>query len=545
MKSLKYIFLVVLLVGGSVGCDEGFDEMNVNPNTVTTAEVNHLFTYALNQTTGSGVDYLKYWSNFIYHYHWFNQVTGRGSNNELIELNTIWTDENLWGKFFGTGMQELVQIQKQIDDLPEDQRALNANRYALPLIVKVYKAHELVDVYGDIPYSDAFKGRLTTDPVFKPLYDTQEAVIDQMLSDLKSAKDMIDVSIDDAFNYNDADIWFDGDLTKWKKFANSLRLRIAMRLSEVNPSKAGQVITEILSDADGVMESNDDSFLFEHHADGRFVGARGYIDQGDTKFAGEPVVDFMYDNADPRLRIYYFENEYTPELCADLGLTYNARRFYGGPSSPDEIADNQILFRERSPENGIYDTLSRVNPRFFDNRVDGHTGQAYDQFLNYAEVCFLKAEAAVRGFTSDDPQTWYENGIRASIETQFFIAEQAGVENWVPLAANEIDDYIASADVAWDAGKGLELIMVQSWLNSFKDAILTWNNWKRTGFPNENTTPAMRPLHSNGTLLEIPTRYRYPDGELVTNETNLTQAIDRQGGTAFNTLYGRVWWDVD
>lgn len=426
-------------------------------------------------------------------------------------------NDGLWNAYQG----EIKLLTHMIEMLKDDPEMVN--KLSQVRIMKVYAFHRVTDAYGDIPYTEA--GQAYFEGNFYPEFDTQESIYTDMLAELDGAISAFDNSME---TYSSADFMFSGDIGQWKKFANSLMLRLAMRVSNADASLAQQYVNKAVSG--GVMTSNDDIAMIAH-SDGpannnRNPIARGIIDGDGEKYIklGETFINWLKDNNDPRLMVYsggvlskdvtdfsspdmntfwYDESkyDYTPELQA------------GHPHGTTivSIAEDYGILSYQDMQYAY----SRPNPKIV--RYD-----APHVLMNYAEVEFLLAEAALKGWTSGDAKTYYENGVEAAMKQ--FMVYDASLE----VSDSDIADYIAANP--FDESKGEKMIGEQYWAVTFLNEMEAWSNWRRTGYP--ELSPVVG--------APIPVRHYYQIDESAKNPDNYKAAVNQQGTDDF---YTPVWWD--
>jgi len=206
------------------------------------------------------------------------------------------------------------------------------------------------------------------------------------------------------------------------------------------------------------------------------------------------------------------------------------------------------------------DTLSNINPRLFQTAYNGGAGIQYFPLITYADYCFMLAELSAKGISGDDPATWYNKGITASIEYYGKMAEVGNLLDYyletgkgmqvAPPSQAEIDAYLNMPDVKYNAATGMDQIASQSFINFFREPNEAWALLKRTGMPNNTTTLKMEKLTYNGTELQIPRRAPRnlpPTSDI--NYENINAAITEMAtnpgyGSGPADISGRVWWDV-
>lgn len=512
MKTLKYITVLIFvgsLLFNSCNTDE-LKELNVNPTAANEIDLGYMFAYAQIQTSGERYEnwraVLIYQSTMIQH---------------LSALATYWSGDkylynssysaSLWERAYRNYIKDLVQIIELSKDDPE---LINLN--AAARIWKVFAMHRLTDHYGDVPYSEAGKGYI--DGNFNPKYDAQSAIYADMLKELEEATAAFDNS---KTTYGDQDLIYKGSIDKWKKFGYSMMLRLGMRLSKVDPSAAESWVAKAV--AGGVMESNTDN-CFIRHSDGpeginkNGIGEVFQVD--DNGLLSKTFVDWLKARSDPRLKIYSGGRAIKDGDGNITGWNINYDDQVGMPNGYDAstIKDYEGV---DDVDRAVY--YSRVNPLI----VDVASPMV---FMTYAEVEFLKAEAALRTWITGDPEEFYEKGIEASMKMWTIYDES------LDISEGEINNYIANN--AFDSNDGLRLINEQFWASVFLNEYEAYSNWRRSGYP--QLTPTNYP--GNKTNGQIPRRLIYPVSEVSLNTANYNEAISRQGPDEFMT---RIWWDVN
>jgi len=370
------------------------------------------------------------------------------------------------------------------------------NWSAVGRILKSYAFSVMTDAMGDLPYSQALKG----DTVLAPAYDTQQQIYNGLLADLTTANTEINPA---TIGFATGDLIYDGDMTKWRKFANSLRLRLAIHLSNVDATKAQTEAAAAV--AAGVFTSaNDDATLMylatSPNRNPIYNDARGRDDYGLSK----TYVDSLTSWADPRLPVFAQVNP------ANTG-------FQGLPNGLNDGEGTPIV------------NISRFGAFWRE------TPNAPMDLLTYSEVLFLEAEAAERGWIpggSAAAATFYANAITASME-------KYGV------AAADITTYVGQAKVGYDAAGAtlaghLQQIAYQKWVSLFMQGMESWTEVRRTRIP--LLVPGPRAVFGAGVAGQIPERLPYDDNESVLNKANLDAAVGAQGFTQGNDIQSPLWF---
>ncbi len=276
----------------------------------------------------------------------------------------------------------------------------------------------------------------------------------------------------------------------------------------------------------------------------------------------------MWDTQDPRLDAFFTPNNYTQAninlLIADrqlpAGSTEPSRRYVGGFTSPDQSQQLQNVRRFYTPRiltiNNVrtaIDTLSNIQPRLFQASFAANgtvgDGRNYYPVITYADFCFMRAELAAQGISSETAKTWYDSGVTASLDWYDVVALGTKMTNYTAMTSAEKAAYLANPKVAFSAAKAMDLIATQEYIHFMRQPSEGWATWKRTGFPNASSTLALPTLVSNGATLTVPRRA--PLGLPAPTEPNYANrkaAYDEMAklpgfGRDTQDATGRVWWD--
>lgn len=467
----------VLAVGA---CDQGLTDANIDPNAPTDVGAQFLLPQAIHMAVGG--------------------VFGGG---QMLSHTSIWPQQNVeiqypdeergevrasrmqgyWNNYYSGPLRD---IQTVIDKGQESGRP---NVEAVGLIWKSWIFHIVTDLWGDVPYSEALQaaeGNTT------PVYDPQQQIYQGMLTALTEAAGLLSSS---GSGFGSGDILYGNDFDKWRKFANSLRMRLAMRMSEVDPTAARAAFTAAYGA--GGFQSNDDAAMLNWpgapYQNPLFENWQGRDDHG----ISATMVDTLASMSDPRLELY-----------AEPAIEDGAYRGLGNGIETPPLS---------------LSWYSRIGNLW---RADGAATPT--PIMSYAEVLLLEAEAAQRGWIAADPATLYAEGIRASMNQY---------DAWAPANAPtdaEIDAYLANPRVVYNPANGLEQIQLQQWISVYMNGSEAWANWRRTGVPDLARGPDL-------SLSRIPVRFSYPTLEQSLNNANVTAAVARQGGGY--DLVTPVWWD--
>jgi len=509
-------FLVGLVIFSS-GCTKDFEEINTNPNDpgINQAAPNMLLTNAIESMTD------RVHEIFLGHEMgscWVQHMAKVQYTDEDKYVPRISVINNTWTSFYASSGFDVQTI------LNLAEASGNASYKAVALILKSYITSVVTDEFGDVPYTEAWKGS-AEDAILSPVYDTQESIYAALIENLTIANELLT----DAAPEIEGDILFDNDLMAWKKFANSLKLRLLLRRSDrVDPTSE---MTKMFADPDTYP-------IFESNADNAALAYLGSAPNNnpinenrktrDDHRVSKTIVDFLYAEApSPDYRVVVYA-----DLAAGKGDWIGLPN---GMLTADAAAYNG---------NGLANT-SKIGSYFSKATAPG-------MLMSYTELLFIKAEAAKRGFIPGGDavaEEAYHDGIRASWE-QFnqdgtFTAKLATWKStfvgWGMDPAANIFEYAWEDFVAWGGtydyvpANALEQIATQKWVALFDQGLQAAFEWRRTGFP------VLTPAVANQNNGKIPVRAYYPSDEAGRNPANLAAAIERQGPDNLDT---RVWWDT-
>jgi hypothetical protein len=557
MKFYKYSYIAVLAAAVCFGsCKKSaFVELNTNPNTLYSIKPEEQFLNAPIQIHRQ--DFEQFYDNYRRIMYWMQQSTSQGGNGS-VTLKTVGNFNYRYGIFYPGVGGVLTDVQKLIEKLPADQQAKYAQIYAIADIPKIYYAFYVSDINGSLAYTEAFQARYAG--TLTPKYEAQQALfalwdkrLKEVIGILKATPTVTQVSL------GANDLWYKGNVALWVKAAAGLRLKMAMRLMKRDATTATAIAKEVIADAAGLMTSNADGWVM--YADVSFTSDGNWSPVGFR--APKPTVDYMYNNADPRLRLFYAQNNYTQanlKAAVDsgkypAGTVWNPRQYVGAPISPDIVKTTAKTWFTaiKVNDNLSLDTVSYLQYRMFQPAYSAAgasgTGKNFFPIITYADELFMRAELAAKGITTESASTLYYAGIDASIAFYDQAANNAKLEDYTAVTAAEITAYKASPAVVYNASKILEQIAVQAYINFYKQPNEAWAQFKRTGFPNSSTALANEDILIDGTVYQIPRRAALSAPSTTDlNATNKQAALDAMKtdadfGVSIGDLYGRVWWD--
>lgn len=548
-RNFLYIIIAAFTSLFTSSCTKDFDTVNVNPNVVTDVDVRLLFTSSLvPMQTSRGAEY---WNEGFTHFLSAAQmVTGQSYAVATTGVN------GRYNLFYNSVLPNLVEMRRLIALKADKERFEQIN--AITYIPQVMMALKVSDMNGSIPYTEANKGR--DDAKYSPKYDTQETLYTVWLKELSDAITVLQKNSANQVTFGNNDVFFRGDVTKWIKLANSLKLRIAARYQNQDAAKATQIFKEVMADAVGPISSNADQLVHSNPSYYPF-GIDGYnIDIYSRHFAVGTMINFMKSSGDPRLGIYYDKNsllgsfkdtltKYNRTLPAWVDMNDPLIMYQGGPADFQSLPAISTYFVNPFNAGGSnrYQLISTVNRKFFAPTVDRGSGTHVDVLFSHAEVCFLIAEFIQKGYgtgfnTKGTAAEWYNKGVRASATSMNDIAVAAGSTSYSNINAM-VDTHLANAKVKLDGNNDLEKIYIQSLLNLYREPNEAFTLIRRTGYPKFNSTLLAREVVSD----VLPRRWwRLDPGQV--NSANWAAAMAEQGFTPNDFTVSklnseRVWFD--
>ncbi len=459
MKKIYFLLLTAALFAGS--CNEFDEEINKNPNQPSVASGPQLLASAMLSLPDLS-----------------ESPQGEFLAQYLAETQYVTTSlyPQASTSFYGWYQGPLINIETVLQ---------NSNASPEIMVAKILKAYyfwNITDRWGDVPFNDALKGASN----LTPAYDTQEEIYDDLFAMLKEASEM------EVTGQLSSDIIYGGNMDRWRKLANSIRLLMALRLSEVDPGRGKTEFVDALND--GVMTSNNDNLVFRHLAD---ANNQGYW-YGQVTVLGrewwaltEGLVNEMKPVNDPRLSVFgnpaRESGEYVGQLYGDI-VNFDTEKY---SLLGDEIARQ-------------------------DSKV---------QLVTYAQILFAMAEAA--------KLDWIPGG-DAEAQAHYEGAIEQSFLQWTG-STDGLETFLAEASIVYDPAQAIKQIATQRWIHLFMHGYEAWAEWRRTGYPENLVEP-------EGAA--VPNRLIYVESEQFNNTNNYNEAVQRQFGGS-ESLYGKVWWDVD
>lgn len=475
---MKKIILFAFLIGITVISCEDFEGWNIDQKNPSSVSGSFLFTSAQKALTQRMQDSDVNTNIFkLYAQHWTETTYVDEANYDLVNRDI---GGNFWSDLYRNVLTDLEDAKRAISEDATIEATTKANQIAIANLMQIYTWHVLVDTYGNIPYSEALQGNAN----IIPKYDDDADIYMDLFARLDGAIAQLSGG---GESFGGADLIYNGNTAQWMKFANSLKLKMAVRISDFDNGMAATKASEAAAAGVIVISEDNASFPFEATPPNtnplwvRLVqsGRKDYI-------LANTFVDLIVPLNDPRRHVYMQEN---------LG----EETFLGGPYG----------------ENNTYGDYTHIGDLF-------HTPDFEGLLLSASEVHFLLAEAVERGL------------IGGSAEGHYNAAVTTSILYW-GLSAVDAATYLAQGTVAYDSGNWKKSIGVQKWLSLYARGFEAWASWKLLDYPNTMNRPPT-------SLLPVPRRYLYPQVEPNANQANYDEATAAMGG---DELDSRVFWDIN
>jgi len=510
------------------GCTKNFDKMNTDPTGITDAQLlpdfNNIGLYypGIQQAIfGEEGDYqlCQNLNSDCYSGYYMSPDPFRGNiNNQSYSLVDGWNSD-VYSRAYVNGMGAINTIAKK------GTRTAYPHFWAIALILQVQTMSRVTDYYGPIPYSKVGQGSTTP-------YDSQQAVYNAFFAQLDTAVNNLHAYVSANPNvtpFAKFDMLYGGSYPEWIKYANSLRLRLAMHIVNVDPVTAKAQTLKAMADPGGLITTNADNATvsgYGYHSPIWWIGT-SWTDLA----AGASLTSYLNGYNDPR----------TSKMLSPA-------------TSPASIAGQYVGIRAGTPVGGKpmysgyslpnFSTISEYNPMVL---------------MNAAEIWFLRAEAALRGWTTESAQTDYETGITTSM-AQWGAAVGNYLSDNTSTQANYTDpqtpvagvpnasiNAMSTITIKWNNAasneQNLERIITQKWIANFPSGGWeSWTEYRRTGYPRLFPVVVNNSGGTISTALQIR-RIQYPSSEYTSNASGVAGGVALLGGADNGGT--PVWWDTN
>ncbi|HEX8529230.1 MAG TPA: SusD/RagB family nutrient-binding outer membrane lipoprotein [Cytophagales bacterium] len=481
---IKYLLSLLAVFALGSSCTKEFDQMNTDPNNPTAIGSQFLLPFAIETSVDRywggrtrferlNLDGMMLWMQYLSRNIYSNEGDNYGVSPAL--------NNNNWKAFYNEG---LLNFQRIIVQSGEGGKLPNANYEGIALVMRSWVFSLLTDTFGAIPYHDALKGSEGT-PVYAPTYDAQETVYAALLDDLELANEKLAVGGPAV----SGDILYNNDILKWKKFANSLRLRLANRQAAKKPAESRAVMAEILGDPATypVFTGVEDNATLKHTntLPSNNEWHQVMIQDGRTDWnISQTLADKLNALKDTRITVY---------------AQPKGGKYEGIPNGlPDAIATTYL-----STAAGLGNYFTQANTP--------------SVLMTYSELQLVLAEAALDGDITGDARAYFEEGVKASFK-QYGLEVPAGYLNQFATVTKET-------------------VMEQKWIALFGQGVEAWTEYRRTGLP---VLPARDPRSVFENDAVLPTRLKYPTSEETLNAAHLQGGIELNGGP--DNMKTKLWW---
>ena len=489
---MKKILLMIVVFAGVFSCTDDITGLNQNTKDATVVPAAYLFTNAEKNVVDQMVSTSVNLNVFRLFTQQWTETTYTDESNYDVGTRTI--PDNHWAVLYRDVLRDLKESKmylNQYEAATPAEETENANRIAIVDILTAYTYSVLVDTFGDVPYTEA----LDIEAFPNPKYDDAETIYRDLIAKLTAASATLDSGYE---SFGTADLIYGGDASKWKLFANSLRLKLAINLDDVDHAYASaQAVAAV---ADGVIASNSDNTALAYlsaqpNANPVFVDV--IASQRNDFVPTSTIIDKMNGLNDPRRSSYFSLFE---ELDTNGNIT--ASYYIGGTPGA----------------NSTYGNFSHIGDKLVDPTFEG-------LIMDYSEVEFLLAEAVERGIA-----------VGGTAESHYNAAITASMSYW-GVSSVDIATYLAQPSVAYTTATGgwKQKIGEQAYLALYNRGLESWTSYRRLDFP-----VLIAPAGAD--VDQVPTRLTYPSREETLNATNLAAATAAIGG---NTLLTKIFWDVN
>ena len=493
-------------------CTSDFDEVNKNPNNVTVNDnvaAANLFEPILYGSSQKWQDNTWYWNDELIQFTAFTGGTTRQEHRYFIS-DQDWA--GMWNSYssYANNSVNMANVAERNGDQSLE---------AIGLTMKVLFMSNLTDMFGDIPYKEAFLGR--TDGAYRqPVFDSQEDVYLQMFADLEKANELY--ATNPAFQNPAVDGMYGGNVAAWRKFNNSLYMRLLCRVS-------GRAEMEVPQRMETLLSNPDKYPMFQSNADNASVKYSGVEPYVNNFISGKPTPESDFTTAGRKLAEQFIKmtviTENGQQVYEDPRLPIWGRKVDGSTLWKGTIAGCTTLEQSAADKGASYlnfNVLCR--------------NEMPSDFMDYDELEFILAEAALKGWIPGGEATakeHYEKAVTASIEKWGAMGQYSKVP--VTITPENVAAFLQSDLASWDKHENKQqLIAEQKFLGLFWVGMEAYHEYRRTGYPVLTI--------GKGTLNDhiLPTRFAYPQTTVATNSKHVEEALQRMGGE--NNMKTPVWW---
>lgn len=560
-----YKLLIILILTSLWSCDrDKFAELNSNPSTLSDPDLRYSVTKAIEQMYNN--DYTNwFYSNFQYIYPWTQVTTVQGGNNADFNLMGPYGSQGLYGELF----PQTVDVRMRIEAMSAEDQATRQALKAVTYPIQIAPAIVNTDLTGSMVYSEAGLAPYTNPPLLTPEYDNQEELFNIWLNELDGAIEALSKT-ENQLTLGKQDLIYEGDFSKWARFSNLLKLKIAARLINKNRSKALEIAEQVANSPAGYMDDLSDDFIYHRGIKYHGTGNGMWIGYG-----GQNLIEFLKNNKDPRLRFNFNKNHFNGEVVQafiDAGqplppfieplVNFDGSgnfagwkgpgepwvRYFGAPVSPDETLDpkNDIYFNQAAynkiTANGVEKTYSstslyheKLTRTLYDYTYPTKPGGRIIELKDNdpplhvilgssAETNLYLAEFKLLGANlPKSAQDYFNRGVELSVkradmlaknnETPYYFEDPVYTDPEMAEAAathlrdGEIEELLDQP--AYDlSSDGLEKVYIQQYVNFLNTPQDLWATVRRSGVPKKDSEfLPWKTFISSGSEMPIPRRF--------------------------------------
>ncbi|OFY48395.1 MAG: hypothetical protein A2W85_00285 [Bacteroidetes bacterium GWF2_41_31] len=537
-SSLSYITFVLILTLFFDSCTKDFDKINTNPYGFTTASDGSLFNGVIESLVLSGNEQMYINNEILYKQTQLAALTKEAWGNFTIGT------EDMWGNYYHT-LPAIRELENRFKLLPDSAEANNMR--AMLKIALAYKTFKMTDMFGDMPFSDAGYGFQDLE-YLRPKFDSQKSIYTFLLDELKWCDENIDVTAvtEEPFpTFSGFDALFSGDMIKWQKFANSLRLRYAMRMSEKEPALAGEIIK-------GIVENARPVFVGYHFTE--YLGESACLWPLQMGFKNTSLNWSFREHKNLRMGSnIWHQMSYNDSTDGSGIFDPRAYVFFETNNVSKWVAYPQIPEASTPPSGGIPYDSHRDQTGAFDIKGETCIYSPFNYFIvrdedfmpipliTGAEIHFILAEAYFRGIglpqDPDQGENEYMNGLNASVDWWMEVADKSKLPSsgmtfpvLIQIPSNLGQFSVQNAFGLWNVTtdeEKLAFIYTQRWLDAFRQPGEAYALARRTGMTPREGEPISH------------YRLPYPPSEVEYNTSNWADAVANQGGDTPET---KLWW---
>ncbi len=516
MKKVKLILISAFLLGSLNFCTKDFEEINTNPNRtlVGMIQASNMFEPILYNSANQWLNRTWYYNNELIQFTAHTGGVTRREHLYFLEESRDWA--GFWNHYssYGNNINHMYELAREQGD-----KSLEA----IALTFKVLFFSNMTDMFGSIPYEEAFTGREVGGTI-TPKFNSQKEVYQFMFADLEKANDIY--ATNPVFLKPAMDGMYGGKMENWRKFNNSLYLRLLCRVSGRTEMNVGTKMTEILNNQGKypVFSSNQDNATVSFSGIDPYISNFGVTTESEFTSSGRKLTRQL-------IGMTVQINQNGTQVYVDPRLPIIGKKNNIASVNPTNIwigTKSGCTEQERSV---VDKGTSWLNYKVFCRK----DAPAY--YMDYAEVQFIYAEAALKGLITGGAaaaKNYYQAGVRASMEK--WSVQGAYSETKVTITSSDIDTYLASPLGSWDqAANKAEFLGNQKFLALFWVGMEAYHEYRRTGYP--VLTIGEGTIYNDNVL---PTRFGYPNTTISTNSINANAAIKEIGGS--NDMKTPVWW---